>query len=106
HAHPVLGRFTEALVDPRRPESASLALMTLLLIGGGWAFFSLLFLSLGSGEPLALDLAVHRAMFGLRTPLADPLMAVFAAFGDWQVLVPAVLVVFGWLLWRRRQMAA
>jgi membrane protein DedA with SNARE-associated domain/membrane-associated phospholipid phosphatase len=106
HAHPVLGRFSEALIDPRRPESASLALLAMLLIGGGWAFFSLLFLALGSGDPLALDLAVHRGMFGLRTPLADHLMAVLAAFGDWQVLAPAVLVVFGWLLWRRRRIAA
>lgn len=106
HAHPVLGRFSEALIDPRRPESASLALMAMLLIGGGWAFFSLLFLALGVGEPLALDLAVHRGMFALRTPLADPLMAVLAAFGDWQVLAPAVAVVFGWLLWRRRHIAA
>ena len=106
HAHPVLGRFSEALIDPRRPESASLALLGMLLIGAGWAFFSLLILAVGSGDPLGLDLAVHQAMFQLRTPLADGPMAVLASLGDWQVLGPAALVVLGWLLWRRRRIAA
>src|SRR5690606_18231476 len=52
HAHPVLGRFSEALIDPRRRESVSLALLALLLIFAGWAFFSLLLLALGSGDTL------------------------------------------------------
>jgi membrane protein DedA with SNARE-associated domain/membrane-associated phospholipid phosphatase len=106
HRHPVLGRFSEALIDPNRPESASLALLAMLLIGAGWAFFSLLVALAGQGEPLTLDLSVHHALFALRAPLADHLMAVLAALGDWQVLAPASALVFLWLLWRRRQIAA
>jgi membrane protein DedA with SNARE-associated domain/membrane-associated phospholipid phosphatase len=106
HRHPILGRFSEALIDPNRPESASLALLAMLLIVAGWAFFSLLVMLAGNGEPLPLDLQVHHAMFGLRTPLADHLMAMLAALGDWQVLAPASLLVFAWLLWRRRRIAA
>ncbi len=106
HRHPVLGRFSEALIDPNRPESASLALLAMLLIAAGWAFFSLLVMLAGQGEPLPLDLAVHHALFGLRTPLADHLMAMLAALGDWQVLAPASTLVFAWLLWRRRRIAA
>ena len=106
HRHPVMGRFSEALIDPNRPESASLMLLAMLLIGAGWAFFSLLVMLAGKGEPLALDLTVHHALFALRTPLADHLMAMLAALGDWQVLAPASTLAFAWLLWRRRNIAA
>jgi membrane protein DedA with SNARE-associated domain/membrane-associated phospholipid phosphatase len=106
HRHPVMGRFSEALIDPNRPESASLALLAMLLIFAGWAFFSMLVVVVGNGEPLPLDLSVHHALFALRTPLADHLMAMLAALGDWQVLAPASTLVFAWLLWRRRRIAA
>ena len=106
HRHPVMGRFSEALIDPNRPESASLALLAMLLIFAGWAFFSMLVIVAGNGEPLPLDLTVHHALFALRTPLADHLMAMLAALGDWQVLAPASTLVFAWLLWRRRRIAA
>ncbi len=104
--HPVLGRFAEALIDPRRRESPSLLVMAILLIGGGWAFFTVLLMAAGNGDPTRLDLHVHHLMFGLRTPLADRLMAVLAGFGDWQVLLPSAAVALGWLCWRRRWIAA
>ena len=104
--HPVLGRFAEALIDPRRRESPSLLVMAILLIFGGWAFFTVLLMAAGNGDPTALDLHVHHLMFGLRTPLADQPMAVLASFGDWQVLLPAAAVALGWLCWRQRWIAA
>lgn len=106
HRHPVLGRFSEALIDPNRPESASLTLLAMLLLGAGFAFFWLLFDVGGPGAPLALDLAAHHALFALRSPIADHLLARLAMLGDWQVLAPAALAVFLWLLWRRRRIAA
>ena len=106
HRHPVLGRFSEALIDPNQRESASLLLLAMALIVAGWAFFSLLLMLAGGGDPLGIDMAVHHGLFGLRTPLADHLMAMLAALGDWQVLGPAAALVFLWLLWRRRQIAA
>jgi membrane protein DedA with SNARE-associated domain/membrane-associated phospholipid phosphatase len=106
HRHPVLGRFSEALIDPNRPESASLALLALLLIVAGVGFFWLLLDVAGPGQPLPLDLAVHRALFDLRSPIADRLLAMLAMLGDWQVLGPAALAVYLWLLWRRRRIAA
>ncbi|HET6602818.1 MAG TPA: VTT domain-containing protein [Xanthomonadaceae bacterium] len=106
HRHPVLGRYSEALIDPNRPESASLALLAMLLLLAGWALFSLLVVLGGKGEPLALDLAVHQLMFALRTPLVDRPLAMLAGLGDWEVLAPAALVVSAWLLWRRRHIAA
>lgn len=106
HAHPRLGRYARALIDPNRPESPSLAILAVCLIAIGWAWFALLTTVLMRGEPLAIDLRVHEAMLALRNPLADQLMAGLASIGDAVVLVPAAGLAMAWLLWRRRWMAA
>ncbi|WP_066094096.1 bifunctional DedA family/phosphatase PAP2 family protein [Xanthomonas massiliensis] len=100
--HPVLGRYTAALFDPRRREAVPLATLALMLLVLGWGWFALLMVVLAKGEPLALDLAVHQAMLGLRNPLADYPMAALASLGDWQILLPAIAAAMGYLLWRRR----
>lgn len=105
-AHPVLGRYAAALVDPNRPESASLVVLAVFLLAIGWAWFALLFIVVAGGEPLALDLRVQQAMFSLRNPLADRMMAAIASLGDVQVLGAASASALAWLLWRRRWMAA
>lgn len=106
HRHPVLGRYSEALIDPNRPESASLLLLGVVLLAAGWGFFQILISVGGGSAPSELDLTVHHLMFGLRNPLADTAMAFLATIGDAVVLTPAVLGVFAWLLWRRRHIAA
>ncbi|REM10589.1 PAP2 family protein, partial [Mycobacterium tuberculosis] len=50
--------------------------------------------------------AVHHAMLALRNPLADYPMAALASLGAWQVLLPATAAGMGYLVWRRRWMAA
>ncbi|HEU4813576.1 MAG TPA: VTT domain-containing protein [Xanthomonadaceae bacterium] len=105
-AHPVLGRYAAALVDPNRPESASLLVLAVVLLAIGWAWFALLFVVVAGGEPLAIDLRVQEAMFALRNPLADRMMAALASLGDAQVLGAASAAALLWLLWRRRWMAA
>lgn len=106
HRHPVLGRYSGALIDPNRPESASLALLAMALLFAGWAFFTVLIDVNGGSAPAALDWAVHQLLFGLRHPLADPIMAFLATLGDVQALAPAVIAVFLWLWWRQRRIAA
>lgn len=106
HRHPVLGRYSEALIDPNRPESASLLLLAVMLGAAGWGFFSILISVGGGSAPSELDLVVHQLMFGLRNPLADIPMAFLATLGDAVVLAPPVLGVFAWLMWRRRHIAA
>ncbi|WP_460457511.1 bifunctional DedA family/phosphatase PAP2 family protein [Arenimonas alkanexedens] len=106
HRHPVLGKYSEALIDPNRPESASLLLLGVVLLAAGWGFFSILISVGGGSAPSQLDLTVHHLMFGLRNPLADTAMAFLATLGDAVVLAPAVLGVFAWLLWRKRHVAA
>jgi membrane protein DedA with SNARE-associated domain/membrane-associated phospholipid phosphatase len=105
-AHPHLGRYVAALVDPKRPESASLALLaaSLFVIAWLWAGFSATLLL--RGGPSLLDHDVHAAMFALRNPLADRLMASLAGIGSVQVMALPVLVATAWLVWRKRWMAA
>ena len=105
-AHPHLGRYAAAMIDPNRPESASLLILAVCLLGIGVAWFVLLGTVLMHSEPMALDLAVYEAMLALRNPLADRLMAGLASIGDTVVLAPAAALALAWLLWRRRWIAA
>ena len=106
HRHPVVGRHSAAVFDPSHRESTSLALLAVLLLAIGWAWFAQLVVVIGHGEPLAMDLAVHQMMLALRNPLADYPMAALASLGDWPVLAPACAMVLGYFVWRRRWMAA
>ena len=105
-AHPILSRWTAPLIDPRRPESASLLLLAacLFLVAWLWAGFSASLLM--AGGPSLLDHDVHAAMFSLRNPLADRLMATLAALGSGPVLGSSAAAAMLWLLWRRRWQAA
>ncbi|NYZ63381.1 bifunctional DedA family/phosphatase PAP2 family protein [Luteimonas deserti] len=105
-AHPRLGRYAVALVDPRRPESASLAILAVCLLAIGWACFGLLATVIMRGEPLLIDQTVFQAMYELRNPLADRMMAALASIGDVHVLAPAVGLTLVWLIWRRRWLGA
>jgi membrane protein DedA with SNARE-associated domain len=105
-AHPRLGRYAAAMVDPNRPESASLLVLAAMLLAIGWAGFAWLAAVLARGGPLLLDRWIDASMRALRNPLADRLMAALASFGDREVLLPACALALLWLLWRKRWMAA
>jgi len=105
-AHPRLGRYAGAMVDPNRPESASLLVLAASLLAVGWAGFAWLAAVLARGGPLLLDRWVDAGMRTLRNPLADRLMAALASLGDREVLVPACALALLWLLWRKRWMTA
>jgi membrane protein DedA with SNARE-associated domain len=104
--HPTLGRYSVAVFDPQRRESVPLAMLAVMLLLLGWGWFALLMAVVAHGEPLMVDLAVHHAMLALRNPLADYPMAALASLGAWQVLLPATAAGMGYLVWRRRWMAA
>src|SRR3546814_1378543 len=72
--HPRLGRYAAAMIDPNRPESASLLILAVCLLAIGVAWFALLGTVLMRSEPLALDRAVYETMLTLRNPLADRLI--------------------------------
>lgn len=104
--HPHLSRYATALIDPRRPESASLVVLAACLFGVAWlwAWFSGALLL--RGGTLLMDHPIYDAMFALRNPLADRMMAGLAALGSAQVLGAATACASVWLLWRRRWTAA
>ena len=105
-AHPVLGRYAAALIDPRRPESASLVVLAACLFVIAWLWAWLIASLVLRGGPLLLDHQLHATMFALRNPLADRLMAGLAAIGSAPVLGTCTCVALAWLLWRRRWLAA
>lgn len=104
--HPLLGQYAVGVLDPRRREAVPLAVLAVMLLALGWGGFVLMMVVLAHGEPLQLDLAIHQAMLALRNPLADYPLAALASLGDWQVLLPAIGLGMGYLVWRRRWMAA
>src|SRR3546814_2235870 len=93
---PRLGRYAAAMIDPNRPESASLLILAVCLLAIGVAWFALLGTVLMRSEPLALDRAVYETMLTLRNPLADRQMAGLASIGDAVVLVPAIVLTMAW----------
>ena len=105
-AHPHLGRYAGALIDPNRPESASLLILAACLFVIAWAWFALLAALWTRGGPLALDLNVRAFMAALRNPLGDRLMAGLDTLGDPSVLGPAAAAVLLWLAFRKRWIAA
>ncbi|MGQ0801689.1 MAG: VTT domain-containing protein [Pseudomarimonas sp.] len=104
-AHPHLSRYAMPLIDPSRPESASLAILAVGLLVIGCTVFGLL-TTLLVNDGLSFDRSVHAFMLTLRNPLADRLLAGLASMGDAVVLTPAASLTMLWLLWRRRWMAA
>lgn len=104
--HPRLAGWIEGLVDPQRPESASLLLLAVMLFVIAWAWAALSALLVANGGPLLLDLEVHALMHRLRYPLAEAPLGWLLALGDPRVLLPPALLAMVWLWWRRRRMAA
>ena len=105
-AHPRLGRYAAALIDPRRPESASLAVLATCLFAAAWLWAGFTAWLLVRGEPLLFDRDVQAVMFSLRNPLADRTMAALAAIGSAPALGAGSLAALAWLAWRKRWMAA
>jgi len=105
-AHPRLGRYAAALIDPRRPESASLVVLATCLFAVAWLWAGFTAWLLVRGEPLLFDRELQAAMFSLRNPLADRTMAALAAIGSAPPLGIAATAALAWLIWRKRWMAA
>ncbi|MEI2740978.1 MAG: VTT domain-containing protein [Candidatus Competibacter sp.] len=100
-----IGPISASLLDPKRGELPALATLAILLLGA----VTLVVLSLsaaGHRLPSGFDQSLHYFFQELRTSWADALMVFTAELGDYQVVLPVSLVVFGWLVWRRKRVAA
>ena len=100
-----IGPISASLLDPAQGELRGLATLAVLLLGGV-VLISLSLSAAGRQLPSGLDQSLSHFFQELRTPWADALMVFTAELGDYQVMLPVSLVVFGWLVWRRNHSAA
>lgn len=106
HNHPLLGRVTTALIDPRQPESPALMVLALLLLAAGLGLFGLLQQVSGSLPMPDINHRVYQLMQGLRTPWMDNFMVTITMLGDKVVYGSLALVLTAWLLLQRNLTAA
>ncbi|HEY0721768.1 MAG TPA: VTT domain-containing protein [Gammaproteobacteria bacterium] len=103
--HPLAGKLPATLLDPDHPEARGLTLMAAILLLATIAF-ALLLSSLGGDLINSLDSFVLNELQALRTPWGDQFMVGVTELGDAGVLAPLFAALLGWLLWKRRWMAA
>jgi undecaprenyl-diphosphatase len=97
----VVGREILALLDPEHREAKSLAVLSVLLILGGWGFLAILE-DVATGDPLVrADTSIFNALQALRSPWGDMIMVAITELGDAKVTVPVAAAAIGWLAWRR-----
>ena len=97
----VFERLAQALLDPARPGSHALLLGAVLLLAAGWLFLGVLEDVLSHDPLVQADLAVFHFLQGLRTGPVDRLMIAITGMGSVGVMLPLLIAVLGWLLWRR-----
>ena len=100
-----IGPISASLLDPAQGELRGLATLA-GAAAGRVVLVSLSLSAAGRQLPSGLDQSLSHFFQELRTPWADALMVFTAELGDYQVMLPVSLVVFGWLVWRRNHSAA
>ena len=101
--HRYLGRFTSGLIDPRKPEKGSLALMASFILA-----LTIAALVFGLNNQLIANwsLSVSEFMRAFHTDWTEPVMLfILALTHDLSIFIPS-LMVFLWLLRRKRGVAA
>lgn len=103
--HPVAGKLPATLLDPNHPEARGLTLMAAILLIA-IVTFTLLSASLGIDLISSIDSFILNELRALRTAWMDRFMVAITELGDTAVLAPLFTALLGWLLWKRRWMAA
>ena len=101
--HPHLGRLTSGLVDPKKPEKGSLALMAVFILA--LTIASSIFIAY-SQTVSQWSVQVSHFMLAFHTDWTEPvILFIMALTHDLTIIVPSVLVFF-WLMRRKRRVAA
>ena len=99
--HSVVARVSLALLDPTRPDSHAMLMLSGLLLSAGWLFLGVVE-DIWSHDPLVqADLAMFQLLQLLRSSAVDGLMIATTEMGGVGVLLPLVIVVASWLAWHR-----
>lgn len=101
--HPKLGRFTSGLIDPRKPEKGSLALMAVSILV--LTIAAIVFL-LNSNSVLIWSNGLEQFVQAFNTDWTRPFLFVFLALSHDFSIAMASIAVFVWLIYRRRHVAA
>mgnify|MGYP003507076412 CR=1 FL=1 len=101
----LIGPISASLLDPTQGELRGLTTLAVLLLGGV-VLASLSLSAAGQQLPSGLDQSLYHFFQGLRNPWADALMVFATELGDYRVILPLSLVVFGRLVWQRNWAAA
>lgn len=101
--HPYLGRLTSGLIDPRKPEKGSLALMATFIMA---LTITSLFFMLNSETISNWSVQINTFMQAFHTDWTEPVMLfILALTHDLTIIIPSVFV-FAWLIKRKRITAA
>lgn len=98
--HPRMGEIARALADPDHPDAGTLAALAVVLLLATILFALIAGFAVTGAPDLSLNQTVLDFALSLHTPTANHLMAAFSRLGDLAVLLPLILVVYGWLRWR------
>ncbi len=102
HNHPLLGRLSNALLDPQVAPPQALFILALLLLGGAWLAFSLVIYAGPYAQLSRIDEGIAHLFSALRTPWGDHLMVFLSQLGDAPVIISLATVILGLLAWQRR----
>ena len=103
--HPLAGKLPATLLDPDHPEARGLTLMAAILLCATIAF-ALLLGNIGGNTISNVDFYLMNLLQSMRSTWVDQLMVQITELGDTAVLVPLFAALLGWLLWKRRWVAA
>lgn len=93
HDIPYLGDITEAMLDPKHPETRVLGGLFLLFIITSISFAVLFQNQISGGDSATFTIAVHNLIQTLRTDWADNIMLWFTRFGSLYFLLPFSLLL-------------
>jgi len=100
--HPKLGRITSGLIDPRQPETGSLAMMAFIL-----AIFTILVIIFMAGNQLLIDWNQSSELFfyTFHNPWTVPLMQWLLYLGHDLVIWLIIALMASWFIYRRLHLA-
>jgi membrane protein DedA with SNARE-associated domain/membrane-associated phospholipid phosphatase len=93
--------LARAVLDPAAPGGQAMLLGAMLLLAAGAVFLSVLEDVVTNDALLSADRSVFEFLQQLRTEDADRVMVAITELGSVGVLLPLIVVVAAWLLWRR-----
>ena len=94
-------RATLAFLDPTRPGSTGLLFGTMVVVGAGWLFLSVLADVVSRDSLVQADMSAYQFLQDIRTEPMDWLMVMVTEMGSVGVMLPLVVVMLAWFAWRR-----